>query len=430
MIGISRLPEDDDQCGWWHLQDSGESLPPLSEDISCDYAIVGAGWTGLAAAHRLAEQQPEARIVLLDAGRIGYGAAGRNSGFLFDLPFVFAEDAYRGREEDGRQEINLYRAVVEHMRTFVRDHQVDCGWSEIGQYHVAADGEGERELAVVEAGLRALGETFSAPNKTDLHAALGTDYYRAALHTPGTVQINPLALVRAYAAGLPANAQIYERSPVTGIEPGSPVRLTTPTGTVNAGKVLLTTNAFLQGFTGIKPNILPLMTFSSLTTPVEGAGNGPWGAVPTALFGTSMRHLADGRLLVRNTYAYAPGYRAGDRLRARARERQVLSLQRRFPEAGPFDLEWSWGGVISFFRGANGFFGEVAPDVYAASTSGMPVCLLYGQQLAEFALGGESEALNFVRRRSRPGGLPPEPFIGPIARTAAALRQRRAWREL
>lgn len=430
MMETSRLPKDDDQCGWWHLQEPGEPHAPLSGDISCDYAVVGAGWTGLAAAHRLAAQQPDARIVLLDAERVGYGAAGRNSGFLFDLPFVFAEDAYRGREEDGRQEIRLYRVVVDHMRRFVEDHQVDCGWSEIGQYHVAAGREGERELAVAEAGLRALGETFSTPSRPELSTALGTDYYQAALHTPGTVQINPLPLVRAYAAGLPANAQIYERSPVTAIEPGPRTKLTAPSGTVNAGKVLLTTNAFLQAFTGIKPHILPLMTFSSLTAPLEGIGSGPWGAVPTALFGTSMRRLADGRVLTRNTYAYAAGYGAGDVLRARARKRQMLSLRRRFPHLENFDLDYSWGGVISFFRGANGFFGEVAPGVFAASTSGMPVCLLYGQQLAEFALGGESEALDFVRRRSRPGGLPPAPFIGPIARTAAALRQRKAWQEI
>ena len=60
----------------------------------------------------------------------------------------------------------------------------------------------------------------------------------------------------------------------------------------------------------------------------------------------------------------------------------------------------------------------------------MPVCLLYGQQLAELALGGGSDTLDFVRQRSQPGGLPPAPILGPIARTAAALRQRRAWKEL
>ena len=430
MIEIGRLPDDAAQCGWWNLLETEEPGPSLSGDISCDIAIVGSGWTGLAAAHRLVERQPNAHIVVLDAGRIGYGAAGRNSGFLFDLPFVFAEDAYRGREADGLEEIALYRDMVAHMRGFVQDHQVDCGWSDIGQYHVAADEGGMRELDVIEAGLKNLGERYSAPDATELQKALGTDYYRAALHTPGTVQINPLALVRAYATGLPASVQLFERSPVTRIEAGAPTRLVGPAGTVSAGRVLLTTNAFLQAFSGIKPNILPLMTFSSLTAPLDDVGNGPWGAVPASLFGTSIRRLADGRVLVRNTYAYAPGYQATARLRAQAKKRQLMSLRRRFPHIETFDIDYSWAGVISFFRSANGFFGEVAPGIYAATTSGMPVCLLYGQQLAELALGNEGDALDFVRRRSQPGSLPPAPILGAIARTAATLRQRRAWKEL
>ena len=184
MIDITRQPDDDGQCPWWHLLEPGETYPSISGDLSCDYAIVGSGWTGLAAAHRLAEQQPDARIVVLDAGLVGYGAAGRNSGFLFDLPFVFAEDAYRGREADGMQEIALYRDVVAHMRGFVQDHQVDCGWNEMGQYHVAVGADAERELDIIEAGLRNLGERYTRPDGTELQTALGTGYYGAALHTP------------------------------------------------------------------------------------------------------------------------------------------------------------------------------------------------------------------------------------------------------
>ena len=124
MIDVSGFPRDDRDCGWWHLNGPEAGYPSLQEELSCDYAIVGAGWTGLAAAHRLSNRLPDASIAVIDAGRIGFGAAGRNSGFLYDLPFVFPEDAYRGREEDGRQEIALYRQAIGHLRAFVRDHEV------------------------------------------------------------------------------------------------------------------------------------------------------------------------------------------------------------------------------------------------------------------------------------------------------------------
>jgi len=436
MIRVRQLPTDDDTCGWWRLQPDGAAYPALSGDQTCDVAIVGAGWTGLAAARQLAALQPDAKILLLDAGRIGYGAAGRNSGFLFDVPFVFSPDAYRGREADGRQEIALYRASVDHMRRFVQDTGVDCDWSEIGQYHVAADAEGEKELAVIDAGLRALGEAYTTLDRSALKAALGTDFYRTAIHTPGTVQINPLALARAYAAAMPDNVRIHEQTSVSAIEPGTSPTITTAHGQVRAGKVLLTTNAFLTALIGTPLPIVPVMTFGGVTepvTPVQAAaigGQDRWGVVPAALFGTSMRRLGDGRYLVRSTYAYAPRFAASPALRARAQQRQVLSLRQRFPALNGIDMQWSWGGVVSFFRGANGFFDTVAPNVLSAVTSGMPVCILYGQQLAEWAAGGGGEALEFVRRRSRPASLPPRAIVGPAARLMAARAQRKARHEL
>lgn len=440
MIDVKRHPKYDNTNGWWHLEKSGTSFPPVSHDLTCDFAVIGAGWTGLAAARRLAERCPDAKIVLLDAARVGDGAAGRNSGFLFDVPFVFPPDTFKGREEEGREEIRHLRASVDHMRAFVHAPgtgvDIDAVWAEIGQYHVAATGGGEEELAVIDSGLRNLGEDFEVLDRAAAKAALGTDYYSAAIHTPGTVQINPLALARAYAATMPENVSIHELSPVTGIEPGSPARIATKAATVTAGKVLLTTNAFLDAFAGIKPSLIPVMTFAGLTKPLSDidaqrlGGNPEWGLVPAALFGTSMRRRRDGRLLVRNTYAYAPRFQASAPRLKSSEKRLMLSLHRRWPDVQGFEMEWQWSGVVSFFRGANGFFGDVAPGVSAAVTSGMPVCILYGQQLAALATDGDGDALRFVQRRSNPGGLPPKPVLGLAARSAAALRQRKAWGEL
>lgn len=436
MIRVARFPDSHDDCGWWHLQGPADTYPAVAADLSVDYAIVGAGWTGLAAARRLGERLPDATIALLDAERVGFGAAGRNSGFLFDLPFVFPADAFQGREDEGRREIALYRAVVDHMRAFVEAGNVACGWLEIGQYHVAAGERGERDLALIEAGLRRLGEPHSVLGPAEIGKALGTQYYRRAIRTPGTVQIDPCALARAYAAALPENVQVFERSPVTGIDSGTQPRIRTAAGDIRAGKVLLTTNAFLGAFSGVKPRLVPVMTFAGMTEPSHDeaaagpAGTDPWGVVPASLFGTSMRRLQDGRLLVRNTYTYAPELAATTSMRARAQTRQDLSLRRRFPDRRDIRWQWRWGGVVSFFRGANGYFGTVAPNTVAAVTSGMPVCILYGQQLAEYASGGGGDALDFVQRRSTPAALPPKPLVGMAARLAAGLGQRRAGQEI
>ncbi len=434
VLKTSKFPRDDNDCGWWHFHQPSGEFPALSEDLSCDYAVIGAGWTGLAAARRLAEFKPDARIAVLEAGHLGNGSAGRNSGFYYDLPFLFPADEFKGREEDGRQEIRLYRAIISELRDFVSSHNVNCDWSEIGQYHAAVSVEGADELKVIEASLDNLGEDYRTLGPVDLKKALGTDYYRSGIHTPGTVQINPLALIRALAHNMPDNVTVYENSPVKRIEGGNRPRLELNSGTVTAGEVLLTTNTFVRSFIGARSRLVPLVTFASITKPVDSAlapgGDSQWGVVPSGLFGTSMRRLSDNRYLVRSTYAYGVEYWGSERLKARAMERQMLSLRRRFPDAGNFQFEWSWSGLVSLFRGANGWFGKVEPKVYAAVSSGMPLCTLFGQQLAAHVVDAGGDALEFVRRRAHPSGLPPEPLLRYTVRALTSLRQNQEWMEI
>ena len=82
---IRKFPLNDNTCGWIQtLEPRTKPIKELEGDLNTDFLIVGAGFTGLALAHRLAELQPHSMIVLLDAQIAGEGAASRNSGFLVD----------------------------------------------------------------------------------------------------------------------------------------------------------------------------------------------------------------------------------------------------------------------------------------------------------------------------------------------------------
>lgn len=67
------LPNDDVTCGWYHALPSIPEKSALKGKQSADYAVLGAGFAGLAMARRLAELMPNARIILIDAQRIGQG---------------------------------------------------------------------------------------------------------------------------------------------------------------------------------------------------------------------------------------------------------------------------------------------------------------------------------------------------------------------
>ena len=71
----------------------------MDENQNADFLVIGAGFAGLSAARRLNQLQPDAKIVVLEACEVGEGPAGRNSGFMIDLPHDLSSDDYLGSVE-------------------------------------------------------------------------------------------------------------------------------------------------------------------------------------------------------------------------------------------------------------------------------------------------------------------------------------------
>ena len=80
------FPRSEEANGWAAILPERLPSAPLQGVVQGDWVVVGAGYAGLAFAHALADHQPQAHIVLLEAGVVGDNAAGRNSGFAIDLP--------------------------------------------------------------------------------------------------------------------------------------------------------------------------------------------------------------------------------------------------------------------------------------------------------------------------------------------------------
>src|SRR5215468_825746 len=91
-----RLPADLKGSGWYKILDEPGPARELEGPQTADWIIVGAGFAGLSAARRLARSRPGETIALIDAQWIGWGAAGRNSGFMIDLPHDLASESYGG----------------------------------------------------------------------------------------------------------------------------------------------------------------------------------------------------------------------------------------------------------------------------------------------------------------------------------------------
>jgi len=166
-------------CGWNALLPPREPTPPLAGDAVADLAIVGAGYTGLAAARAWASRRPGDRVVVLDSGAVGEGSPGRNSGFLLEIALAGDADA-RAVERMARCN-DLIRGAMENLRALVREHGIDCGLARRGTYRGAATPAGVAALGEYRRFLDAAKLPYEALDGPRLAERLGSAHYRFGL---------------------------------------------------------------------------------------------------------------------------------------------------------------------------------------------------------------------------------------------------------
>lgn len=429
------LPNDDHGCGWI------TTLPPmaparrLASEQRADCVVVGAGFTGLAAARRLAAHRPNWRIVVLEAERVGFGASGRNSGFVVDVGHYEPQLGVEGN----RRLVRLGRAGLEQLRALVRAHAIDCAWTERGRLHGAVGDAGLRLLDEFHKGLDAMGEPYEALDAAAVTSITGTAYYRAAARTPGAAMVQPAALARGLAAALPPNVELFEESPVVGIHRGTKFQLEAGNGAVVADRLFLAANGFTATLGFLGRRVFPLFTFASLTralTATEQAalgGEPEWGLVPEDRMGTTVRRTRDHRILIRNTVHYTGSLQVSDAYRCAVREIHRRAFRARFPMLALVDLEYTWGGVMGMSVNGAHFCGPLDDNLFAAAgCNGVGVALgtISGTLLADRAVGADSELLSDMQALPRPAWIPPEPFLGIGVRATLAGLTARAREEL
>ena len=124
---------NDTTCGWINDLSKRTNIKTLNKNISCDWLIIGAGYTGLSAARKLAELHKNQKIVIVDAQLAGDGASGRNSGYLVDTTL---NDGFTSNKElsNYKKKTDIYKLGINTVKKFIKEHQVNCDWNEAGKY--------------------------------------------------------------------------------------------------------------------------------------------------------------------------------------------------------------------------------------------------------------------------------------------------------
>ena len=135
---------DNETKGWVDLVPARQSQPKLTSNLEAKWLVIGAGFTGLSCARRLAEINPKDQIILLDARELGQNASGRNSGYA--VAHSHFSGPYQESQLEKYQRVDRINQVgLNSLRTLVKDNSINCDWIESGIYHTAADNNSEIE---------------------------------------------------------------------------------------------------------------------------------------------------------------------------------------------------------------------------------------------------------------------------------------------
>lgn len=433
---ITVFPQDPRPSGWYLTMPPAPPPRRLEGQQKADWVVVGAGFTGVATARRLAELAPDSRIVLIEAQRAGMGASGRNSGFVIDAPHN--SDASADQMETNRRILKLNRFAIDWLEELVEKHQIRCHWARRGQYRVAATPAGVLGAEPIIALSDKLRLSHERLNRDQVAERLGSRYYAEAVYQPGTVLMQPAALVSGLAHSLPANVDVFEESPVTAIDYGPPHRLETPEGEIATPRLILATNGFTDGWGLLENRLIRLVTYASLTEPLSEAqleklgSDANWGVTCTIRMGSTVRRTADNRLLMRNCFRYGGKTAVSDRELSRARKSHLKAIAARYPDLGAVEIVSTWGGFVCLSRNAAPFWGALGPGLYTSvccNGVGVPKGTFAGRAIAEYALGQDSELVRDMMTFPQAANHGLGPLIGPATSLRLALTQFQAGKE-
>jgi glycine/D-amino acid oxidase-like deaminating enzyme len=399
--------------------------PPLEEDIRADVAIVGAGFTGLSTAWYLRQVDPSLRVVVLESDVVGYGASGRNAGFVTTLMGTgLRMTALRFGKEKARQAHDFAVRAVRHLGDLVEEQGIECDYEKNGELGVATN---PAQVGRLQAGIRLaqkLGiEGMRWLDARELREEVDSPLYLGAIAEEECALLNPAKLVRGLknlAEG--TGAEIYEHTPVEAAHLKPRIRLETPQGSVAAQKVVFATNAFTQHFPQLHSKAFPMFTYIVLTEPLTEEQLSPIGWRHRQGIGDARnliryyRLTADNRLLMGGEdVVYYYGGKVGFDQHRPTFDRLERTVVETFPSLANAGITHRWGGPVSVPMDsfpAMGYLGGDRRVIYSLGCVGQGVALtnMAGQILRDLVTEEETELtdLFFVNRRLIP--LPPEPL--------------------
>jgi glycine/D-amino acid oxidase-like deaminating enzyme len=401
--------------------------------------IVGGGYTGLWAALRVKELEPDASVVLIDSDICGGGPSGRNGGFALSWwPKIETLQKRVGREEALRL-VKASEDAIAEIGEFCKREGIDAhfhqgGWlwtatspAQVDSWDGAvaiAEGYGERPFEVLTA--------------EEVQARTGSPVHLGAAFEASAATVQPALLARGLRrVALHRGVRIHERTPMVDLDREQGV-VRTPSGSIRAGAIVLALNAWAIRIKELSRALVAVSSDVVATAPMpeklaESGWMGGEAISNCRLLVHYYRTTRDGRIAFgRGGGRLAFGGRVNSNFDFNEGQTEGLKedLVRLVPAAEGVGVTNAWGGPID--RTADGlpFAGRLpgkVPIVYGTGYSGNGVApsLTFAKILASSALGRSDEWSEAALNRGVPARFPPEPvrFLGGLVVRQAVRRK-------
>lgn len=356
---------------------------PLQGPTEAKVCVIGGGFAGLNTALGLAERGME-NVVLLEAAEVGFGASGRNGGFVFGGFSRGEQSLLRASGPQGARD--LYRGTLDAaalIRQRIDRYRIDCEPVDAGVVWA----NWFRDPAVLREQQRLLAEHYGVDwqwlPQAQVRQRIRSSRYHDGLFEPDAFHFHPLKYARGIAdAAIARGVRLHERTPAIALERRHRGwRVRTPAGTVDAETVVLACGGYLAHLRRhVDAAVLPIATYVMVTQPL-GTRLGEVLTTQAAVYDTRFafdyyRPLPDTRLLWGGRISVL------DRSPAAVKRLLYRDLLRVFPQLDGIGIDYAWSGLMSYARHQMPQIGQIEPGLWLAQAFG-------GHGVAPTAFAGE-----------------------------------------
>jgi glycine/D-amino acid oxidase-like deaminating enzyme len=409
---------------WLDNKERPEPASALTESITADLAVIGAGFTGLWSALLAKESDPSLDVVLLEGGEVASGASGRNGGFADHCLTHTFENGLERWPEELPTLVKMGYENLDAIEETVKRYKIDCDFQRTGEMVVATEDYQVKGLISVPEEAAPFGLKLQWFDQEQARTLVDSPTYLGGLYDPVPVLLDPARLAWGLKrACLENGVRLYERTQATSLsEEANGILVGTQYGQVKTKKVALATNAFPPLLKRLKYFIVPVYDYALMTEPLTKTQRNSIGWEKRMGVGDAgnqfhyYRTSTDGRILFGGYDAvYYRNNGFGPHL-----ETDYVSFGRladhffqTFPQLEGLRFTHAWGGAIDTCSRFSAFWGQAFSGklAYAVGYTGLGMGASHfgAQVMLDLLNGADNERTRLKMVREKPIPFPPEP---------------------